>query len=468
MSEGTRSKALRKAGVATAAITAGAALAIGGVQFATAKSATATTGVNIRSGPGTSYRIVGGLVRGQSITTVGKASDGWVKVRFNGGAAYISAQYLDTAGTSVSTAPVMIYTQGVKISSAPLNVRQQPALNAKVIGYISAGQQVTLTGKQTQGYAEVLYGGQRAWVSARYLISSTSALPSTTGTRYATADLLIRTSTDADFKIITTAPKGSRLQVTGTTSNGYAQVIYNNAIRWVTAKYLASKAIPGHSATSSRPSTARSTAPKTISKPRSTAVQQSSQRAVNRAPRAIGTRFATTELLVRSTSGNDYNTVATVARGNTVKITGRTSNGRAEIVYNGGSRWVTAQYLSTSRPQSAATNSTSRSGSRSTSVRATSTSSGGVDPSYSGKSRNVSDSTWDQLAMCESSGNWSINTGNGFYGGLQFTLQTWRGFGGTGMPNQASRSEQIRVAERILAVQGWGAWPACSSKLGLR
>lgn len=76
-------------------------------------------------------------------------------------------------------------------------------------------------------------------------------------------------------------------------------------------------------------------------------------------------------------------------------------------------------------------------------------------------------STWDALAQCESGGNWSTNTGNGFSGGLQFTPSTWAAFGGTGDPTSASREQQIAVAERVLAGQGWGAWPACSAKLGL-
>lgn len=75
--------------------------------------------------------------------------------------------------------------------------------------------------------------------------------------------------------------------------------------------------------------------------------------------------------------------------------------------------------------------------------------------------------TWDALAQCESGGNWSINTGNGFSGGLQFTPSTWAAYGGTGDPSSASREQQIAVAERVLAGQGWGAWPACSAKLGL-
>ncbi|MGH8964109.1 MAG: transglycosylase family protein [Actinomycetes bacterium] len=77
-------------------------------------------------------------------------------------------------------------------------------------------------------------------------------------------------------------------------------------------------------------------------------------------------------------------------------------------------------------------------------------------------------STWDKLAKCESGGNWKINTGNGYYGGLQFSARTWRAFGGKGMPHKASKAQQIKVAERILAGQGWKAWPSCSKKLGLR
>jgi hypothetical protein len=75
------------------------------------------------------------------------------------------------------------------------------------------------------------------------------------------------------------------------------------------------------------------------------------------------------------------------------------------------------------------------------------------------------------LAQCESSGNWRANTGNGYYGGLQFSRQTWHGFGGgayAATPNHASRSQQIAIAEKVVRVQGWKAWPACSRKAGLR
>jgi nucleoid-associated protein YgaU len=73
---------------------------------------------------------------------------------------------------------------------------------------------------------------------------------------------------------------------------------------------------------------------------------------------------------------------------------------------------------------------------------------------------------WDAIAQCESSGNWAANTGNGFFGGLQFTQSTWKAFGGSGTPQHASRDQQIAVAERVLDGQGIGAWPVCGKHGG--
>ena len=89
-------------------------------------------------------------------------------------------------------------------------------------------------------------------------------------------------------------------------------------------------------------------------------------------------------------------------------------------------------------------------------------------PSYKGYTFRFDLALWDRLARCESGGNWSINTGNGYYGGIQFSRASWRAVGGTGYPHQHSRLEQIYRGERLQARQGWGAWPACSRKIGLR
>jgi LysM repeat protein len=76
---------------------------------------------------------------------------------------------------------------------------------------------------------------------------------------------------------------------------------------------------------------------------------------------------------------------------------------------------------------------------------------------------------WDRIAQCESGGNWHINTGNGYYGGLQFAASTWRAYGGTAYAataDQASKTQQIAVATKVQSAQGWGAWPTCSARAG--
>jgi LysM repeat protein len=75
-------------------------------------------------------------------------------------------------------------------------------------------------------------------------------------------------------------------------------------------------------------------------------------------------------------------------------------------------------------------------------------------------------SIWDAIAACESGGNWAINTGNGYYGGLQFSLSSWQGVGGSGLPSQASRDEQIARATILQSRSGWGAWPVCAARAG--
>jgi len=92
----------------------------------------------------------------------------------------------------------------------------------------------------------------------------------------------------------------------------------------------------------------------------------------------------------------------------------------------------------------------------------------GVPLALSGTANAAPTSAWDALAQCESGGNWAINTGNGYYGGLQFNMTTWKAYGGPGSPHTASKAQQIAIAEKVLAKQGWNAWPSCSRKTGVR
>ena len=85
-------------------------------------------------------------------------------------------------------------------------------------------------------------------------------------------------------------------------------------------------------------------------------------------------------------------------------------------------------------------------------------------------SAQASGGVWDRVAACESGGNWAINTGNGYYGGLQFSYSTWRGYGGAryaSTANRASKGQQIEIAQKVLRAQGPGAWPVCSQRAGL-
>ncbi|MDR6978721.1 nucleoid-associated protein YgaU [Streptomyces sp. 3330] len=89
--------------------------------------------------------------------------------------------------------------------------------------------------------------------------------------------------------------------------------------------------------------------------------------------------------------------------------------------------------------------------------------------SATGSATAADSGVWDRIAQCESGGNWSINTGNGYYGGLQFSAGTWRAYGGTAYAStadKASKAQQISVATKVQNAQGWGAWPTCSARAG--
>src|SRR5690606_17472050 len=230
---------------------------------------------------------------------------------------YISSKYLtkDKAGLP---APNNINTGSVKLTTTDLNLRKGPGLSYDVMTTLSEGTKVTLTGKTSRGFAEITFGGAKGWVSTQYLASSTG-LPKVTGTRVATADLLIRTTSDADFGIITEVKKGTKLKVTGATQNGKAQIIYGDAVRWVTAKYLSNV--------------------------------NASQPKVPTLPKVVGTRYATTELMIRSSSSDSFKDLGDVEKGTKLKITGVVKNGRAQIIYDNAVRWVTAKYLSKTKPK---------------------------------------------------------------------------------------------------------------------
>lgn len=290
---------------------AGLIAGLGGLPAVADTSMTATTSVNVRSGPSTGTKVVGGLYRGQTVTAV-STSGSWTKIRFRSGTGYVSSRYLKGG----STLPVATTSQTRKTTTA-VNLRKGPGLSYGKITVLRDGTSVTLTGKVSRGYTEVKHRSKTGWIATQYL-ARPAGLPAITGTRVATADLLIRTTSGSDSKTVGEIAKGQQVSITGTTQNGRAQIIYRSAVRWVTAKYL---------------TTATSAGPVTPGLPKIT-----------------GTRYATAVLNIRSSPNDDYQLITEVAVGTQLSITGVVTNGRMQVVYDRAARWVTAKYLSTTKP----------------------------------------------------------------------------------------------------------------------
>jgi cell wall-associated NlpC family hydrolase len=139
-------------------------------------SVAATTTVNIRTGPGLHYRVVGQLVRGQRIRAYQPVRGTWVRVHFAGGEAYMAREYLTTSATLAG--PTRITTTGLKITTARLNLRSAPDPKRGVIGTLAEGTRLRLTGKIAHGFAETRHTGKSRWVSMTYLAKTMAAAPS--------------------------------------------------------------------------------------------------------------------------------------------------------------------------------------------------------------------------------------------------------------------------------------------------
>jgi uncharacterized protein YgiM (DUF1202 family) len=310
-----------RAGLSTGArLLAGAALVVGLVgttpAAAVSTNATATEALNVRSGPATTYNVLGTLKQGQQVTTLG-TSKAWTTITFRGAKAYVAAKYLKQGTTSPVVDTPTVAPGSLRVTTTAVNVRRGAGTSHAVLKVLAGSTRVTMTGRTSGGFAEVVLGARVGWVSTTYL-EATSGVPAVVGTRVATAVLDIRSTPADQYTRVTEVKKGTRLAITGAIANGRAQVVYAKAPRWVTAKYLAAPA--------------------------------ATQPSVPGLPLVTGTRFATATLDIRSTSADRYTTVAEVPRGTALSITGTVVDGRMQIIWNKAARWVTAQYLSSSRP----------------------------------------------------------------------------------------------------------------------
>lgn len=290
----------------------------------------ANGGLNVRSGPSLRASILGTLPTGTHIDSTGPAENGWMPIRYGNRTGWVSSTYLAAQGVGEVPNPGGSKVTGKAYTTADLNVRTGAGLSYRVVTVLPRGAAVDTTGATANGYSQIRHQGQIRWVSTQYLSAAPAptpqpagpGLPPVTGTAVATAELMIRTTPDDNFVKICDVPKGTVLQLTGVVRNGRTQVIWDGQLRWVNSLYLSGSNVV---------------------------------RPVVGLPKVIGTKYPTTALVLRSSSGDVFESYGDVPAGTPLSVTGVVENGRAQIVYNGAVRWVTAKYLTDSIPDSTGT-----------------------------------------------------------------------------------------------------------------
>lgn len=296
-------------------------------QSAQGDRLTATTGVNLRSGPGLEHPVVGGLWSGQQITALGDSADGWTPVDLYGNRVYVASRYV-SGDTTYQSDATPTASSGTATTTVNLNVRTGPSTSYRVVTTLGRGTSVTLTGRTSGGWSEISRDGSTYWVSSVYLSASGATSGSTppdtpaatSGSATTTTNLNVRTGPSTGYGIVTTLPRGTRVSTTGTVQDGWTQISLDGAVRWVASSYLAVASADA------------------VTQPAPTPVT------------ASATMYATTSVNVRTGPSTGYSVVTTLERGQQVGVTGTSSNGWTEVVWQGARRWVSGEYLTSSQP----------------------------------------------------------------------------------------------------------------------
>lgn len=309
--------------VLAVAVSVAISFGLGGLVLAPSADAAVgyvvTRAVNVRSGPGTSYKVLGVLALGKSISGT-KSSTGWVKISFQGGTGYVWGDYLKQAATTTTPTPTPTTTAGTvgtKVTTADLNLRTAPGLDSPIAKVLKKGTTLITTGTMSERWAQVSVDGGTYWVSSRYLADPTgTSLPATKYRAVTTAKLAMRTAANIDANSLRTLATGSTVAMSGTHSGSYSQIVHGGTVAWVLTGYL-------KTTTSGAPTL----------------------------PKASGKRYVKVdEVNIRTTSASDSTVVGSATYGTVLSATGKTTSSRTQVIYNGALRWAYSAYLTSTKP----------------------------------------------------------------------------------------------------------------------
>ncbi|HLQ81998.1 MAG TPA: SH3 domain-containing protein, partial [Bacillota bacterium] len=212
-----------------------------------------------------------------------------------------------------------------------LNIRSGPGTDHAIVGGLYPGQLIEAAGPSRNGWTPVTFNGKKAWLSSRYVKvagtgkASSQVADSTTastepGRRTTTTALNVRTGPSTSYRILNVLARGTAVATTGAYKNGYVEIRYDGRSAWVATQYLTGSTGSATSAGTSK------------------------------LPKVVGTRVATTALMIRTNSTSNFQSLGDVPKGTKLSITGVTRNGVAQIIHKGAVRWVNANYLSKSKP----------------------------------------------------------------------------------------------------------------------
>jgi uncharacterized protein YgiM (DUF1202 family) len=285
-------------GVTTAALAAGSGIGVGtGAEAATA-TWIATTSVNVRTGPGTTYTVLDQLAKGEVVLALGKASGGWLPIDFDNTTAYLFSSYVATT------------TAATPVTAGPAGT---PGIDGTIATVLGKGTRVTVTGRESAGYSEATVSGTARWIHSGFLSATTDTTASVVADATTTSLLTMFAQSGPDSDSVGSLAKGAVVGVTGEHSRSFSRVVSGKLSGWAYTGYL-----------------------------------KVSGTDVAALPVATARRSALADAAVLTKADAGASTSATVEAGEAVLLTGKTSGTFTQVIWDGGTAWVATSTLASS------------------------------------------------------------------------------------------------------------------------